>query len=530
MHISNITIRVRLWLGFGLLMVLIVVMAASGITRLAQLNRQMSAVIHDQYPKTVVAGDIVDQLNLVARSVRNILLLKDAKQIQSEADRITGADRATGEDLAQLDRMLTDAESRVLLTRLQQALAAYVDKRQKVLTMVEQGVKEGAIDVLIGEVRPVQSASMNAAEALIKQQQEIMKAAGDEVQDNYAHARNLMLGLTALGLLVATLIAWTITRSITDPLDRAVRVAELVADGDLTSTIDGRGRDETSKLLRALKKMNDNLLDIVGQVRSATDTIAIASREIATGNLDLSSRTEQQAASLEETASSMEELTATVRQNADNSKQADTLAESATTVARRGGAVVGQVVETMGAINESSRKIGDIIGVIDGIAFQTNILALNAAVEAARAGEQGRGFAVVASEVRSLAQRSATAAREIKELIGGSVQRVSDGNKLVEQAVATIEEVVQSVQRVSSVVNEISTAGREQSSGIEQVNLAITQMDQVTQQNAALVEQAAAAAQSLQDQAAQLARLVSVFKMDHNAPLAVLPPALAHAR
>ena len=526
MYISNVTIRVRLWLGFGLLMVLMLVMAVSGISRLAQLNRQMGDVIHDKYPKTMVAGDIVDQLNLVARSLRNILLLKDEKQIKSESDRITGADRATREDLAQLDKILTDEASRALLAKLLQAQDAYLDKRNKVLAMAEQGVKEGAIDVLIGEVRPVQSAYMNAADALIKQQHEMMKTAGKDVQDNYDQARNLLIALTAAGLLVAAAIAWMITRSITQPLDLAVQVAETVAAGDLTSAIDHHGRDETSKLLRALKKMNDNLLEIVGQVRVSTDTIAIASSEIAQGNLDLSSRTEQQAASLEETASSMEELTSTVKQNADNARQANQLAASASDVAGRGGDMVNQVVDTMNSINESSKKIVDIISVIDGIAFQTNILALNAAVEAARAGEQGRGFAVVASEVRSLAQRSASAAKEIKELINDSVERVGNGSKLVEQAGATIHEVVESVQRVNSVVTDISAAGQEQSAGIEQVNLAIVQMDQVTQQNAALVEQAAAAAQSLQDQAAQLARVVSVFKLDgrEQRPLRTINP------
>jgi methyl-accepting chemotaxis protein len=514
MSIFNVTIRVRLWLGFGLLTALMLVMAASGITRLGQLNRQMSDVIHDKYPKTVVAGDIVDQVNLVARSVRNVLLLKDEQQSKSEFDRITGADKALRDDLEQLDKLLTDDVSRASLVALIKAQEAYLDKRNKVLTMVRQGVKEGAIDVLIGEVRPVQNAYMNAANALIKQQHEMMKDAGDEVQENYSHARNLLVGLALAGLLVAAAITWMITRSITRPLDRAVRVAETVAAGDLTSDIDGSGRDETSKLLRALKKMNDNLLDIVGQVRVSTETIATASGEIARGNLDLSGRTEQQAASLEETASSMEELTSTVKQNAANAGQANRLADTASGVARQGGEAVGHVVETMSAITASSKRIVDIIGVIDGIAFQTNILALNAAVEAARAGEQGRGFAVVASEVRALAQRSATAAKEIKELIADSVERVSHGSKLVEQAGATMQEVLESVRQVTSVVTEISAAGHEQSAGIEQVNLAIVQMDQVTQQNAALVEQAAAAAQSLQDQAAQLSRLVSVFKLD----------------
>ncbi|MCP1575395.1 methyl-accepting chemotaxis protein [Herbaspirillum rubrisubalbicans] len=523
MQLSNVTIRVRLWLGFGLLMVLMLAMAASGIARLAQLNTQMKDVIHDKYPKTVVAGDIVDQLNLIARSVRNILLLKKEAQIKSEYDRITGADKAVRDDLAQLDQLLTDTDSRASLDKLRSALAAYMDKRDKVLNMMQQGGKEGAIDVLIDEVRPVQSATMNAADALIKLQQDMMKTAGDDVENNYVQARTLLLVLSVLGLAAAATIALMITRSITAPLDRAVRVAETVAAGDLTSTIDDRGRDETSMLLRALKKMNDRLLDIVSQVRVSTDTIATASSEIARGNLDLSSRTEEQAASLEETASSMEQLTATVKQNASHAGQANQLAGSASDIARQGGEVVSQVVQTMGAIDASSKKIVDIIGVIDGIAFQTNILALNAAVEAARAGEQGRGFAVVAAEVRALAQRSATAAQEIKSLIGDSVARVSDGSKLVEQAGLTIQEVVQSVQRVGAVVNEISAAGQEQSTGIEQVNLAIVQMDQVTQQNAALVEQAAAAAQSLQDQAAQLARLVSVFKLEGREPeLAVI--------
>lgn len=518
MKLSNVTIRARLWLGFGLLMILMLAMAASGIARLGQLNGQMKDVIHDKYPKTVVAGDIVDQLNLIARSVRNILLLKREPQIKSEYDRITGADRAIREDLAQLEKLLTDDDSRTALKKLVAAQNAYFEKRDKVLAMVQQGGKEGAIDVLIDEVRPVQSATMNAADALIKQQQDMMKSAGDDVENNYVQARTLLLVLAAAGLAAAAAIAWMITRSITAPLDRAVRVAETVAAGDLTSAIETQGRDETSMLLRALKKMNDRLLDIVSQVRVSTDTIATASSEIARGNLDLSSRTEEQAASLEETASSMEQLTATVKQNASHAGQANHLAGSASDIARQGGEVVSQVVDTMGAIDASSKKIVDIIGVIDGIAFQTNILALNAAVEAARAGEQGRGFAVVASEVRALAQRSATAAHEIKALIADSVARVSNGSRLVEQAGRTMQDVVQSVQRVGEVVTEISAAGQEQSAGIEQVNLAIVQMDQVTQQNAALVEQAAAAAQSLQDQAAQLARLVSVFKLEGGAP------------
>jgi methyl-accepting chemotaxis protein len=298
------------------------------------------------------------------------------------------------------------------------------------------------------------------------------------------------------------------------PLTNAVAIARQVAEGDLTADIPSAHRDETGQLLDALKQMNGNLLNIVREVRQGTDTISTASAEIATGNMDLSSRTEQQAGALEETASAMEELTSTVRQNSDNARQANQLAVSASEIAQSGGQVVGKVVDTMGAINESSRKIVDIIGVIDGIAFQTNILALNAAVEAARAGEQGRGFAVVASEVRSLAQRSAAAAHEIKGLIDDSVTKVDTGSKLVHEAGQTMNEVVASVKRVSDIVAEITAAGAEQSQGIEQINNAVVQMDENTQQNAALVEQAAAAAKALQEQATRLSQTVGVFRLD----------------
>ncbi|VTU33468.1 methyl-accepting chemotaxis protein [Variovorax sp. PBL-E5] len=343
-----------------------------------------------------------------------------------------------------------------------------------------------------------------------------------------ARSFNLRLALTLLTVIAGGAFAFFISRSIVRPLGHAIKVAETVAGGDLSSHIEVASRDETGQLMQALKHMNASLAKVVGEVRSGTDTMATASSQIASGNQDLSSRTEEQASSLQQTAASMEELTSTVKQNADNARQANQLAVSASEVAVKGGSVVSQVVDTMGSINASSRKIVDIIGVIDGIAFQTNILALNAAVEAARAGEQGRGFAVVASEVRNLAQRSAAAAKEIKTLIGDSVDKVEEGSKQVAEAGRTMQEIVGSVKRVTDIMGEITAASQEQTSGIEQINQAITQMDQVTQQNAALVEEAAAAAASLQEQAASLSSVVGVFKLDagtHGAsPLARIVP------
>jgi methyl-accepting chemotaxis protein len=335
-----------------------------------------------------------------------------------------------------------------------------------------------------------------------------------EIQQIHRSSRWVVICLSAVALLAGALCAWRLTVGIVRPMRDALGLAERVAAGDLTTRIVSSTRDEVGQLLAALKSMNDNLSKVVGEVRQGTDTIATASGQIASGNQDLSSRTEQQASSLQQTAASMEELTSTVKQNADNARQANQLAASASEVAVRGGSVVNEVVDTMGSINSSSRKIVDIIAVIDGIAFQTNILALNAAVEAARAGEQGRGFAVVAAEVRNLAQRSAAAAKEVKGLIDDSVGKVEAGSQKVAEAGQTMDEIVASVRRVTDIMGEIAAASQEQTTGIEQINQAITQMDQVTQQNAALVEEAAAAAASLQDQAGNLSQLVGVFRLD----------------
>jgi methyl-accepting chemotaxis protein len=332
-----------------------------------------------------------------------------------------------------------------------------------------------------------------------------------------------MWGIGAVSLVLVALVAWLITRSITRPINNAVDIAETVAAGDLTVRIDAASKDETGRLLRALKNMSENLSGMVGSIRVGTDAIASASHQIAAGNQDLSSRTEQQAGSLEETASAMEQLTGTVKQNADNAAQASSLASNASDVAFEGGEVVSEVVHTMAGIKESSKKIVEIIGVIDGIAFQTNILALNAAVEAARAGEQGRGFAVVATEVRSLAQRSAAAAKEIKALINDSVDKIDSGAALVDQAGNTMQAIVKSVKQVADIIGEISAASTQQTTGIEEINQAIRQMDDGTQQNASLVEQAAAASEAMQQQASHLAQVVGAFQLEVGVNTATAP-------
>jgi len=386
-----------------------------------------------------------------------------------------------------------------------------------------------ATEILNGPIAQLFMPVETGINALIKLQSDIAKKEFERSQSIYQMVRTSCIAGVLFGLLLAAFSGLWLVRAISRPLEQAVKIARGVAAGDLTQKIEVRSQDETGQLMQALKDMNDSLMKIAGDVRSGTDTIATASSQIAAGNLDLSSRTEEQASSLEETASSMGKLTSAVQQNSDNARQANQLAASAAEVAAKGGAVVAQVVDTMGSINASSRRIVDIIGVIDGIAFQTNILALNAAVEAARAGEQGRGFAVVATEVRSLAQRSAAAAKEIKTLIGDSVEKVDQGAKLVDQAGATMEEIVASIRRVTDIMGEISAASQEQTSGIEHINEAISQMDQVTQQNAALVEEAAAASESMQEQAGNLSQVVSIFKLNQIHVLGATPVAHSNA-
>ena len=379
---------------------------------------------------------------------------------------------------------------------------------------IKAGDWDGAQSILIKKINPSYRIGDGALKALTAAADSRRAANEASVEASLKHTLYVMGGALLAAVVAGIVVGLTLLRTISAPLSEATAIATRVAEGDLTGRIESQGGNEIGMLLTALGKMKNNLAEIVSEVRQSTDTISSASGQIAAGNMDLSERSSAQAGSLEKTASSMEQLTSTVRQNADNARQANALAVSASEVAVRGGQVVAEVVDTMGSINASSRKIVDIIGVIDGIAFQTNILALNAAVEAARAGEQGRGFAVVASEVRNLAQRSAGAAKEIKELIGDSVGKVDSGARLVDQAGATMKEIVTSIQRVTDIMGEITTASQEQTSGLDQINQAIGQMDDITQQNVALVEEAAAAAGSLQDQASMLSKVVGVFTLD----------------
>ena len=512
--LNNLTIKARLVAVLALLSLVMTVIGAAGIASLSNSNASLKTVYED---RLVALGQLQEVIRTINRNQLNV-----AKAVSDDPAKLPEMVKAVEEGRAKASKIWQEyaatkltADEKVLVERFVAARTAFLDEG---LNPALEASRAGDIDkvsaLLHGRMNERYMTVRDIMNQLIQLQMEVGKQEYEASQTSYANFRLLVIAMLLGGLALAASIGWWLVRSITLPLNRAVRIAESVAAGDLTQHIEVRSQDETGKLLAALRDMNTSLVGIVGNVRQATDSIGTASSEIASGNMDLSSRTEQQASSLEETASSMEELTSTVRQNADNARQANQLAGNASEVARRGGAVVSQVVDKMSAINDSAYKIVEIISVIDGIAFQTNILALNAAVEAARAGEQGRGFAVVASEVRNLAQRASSAAKEIKQLIDNSVAQVEEGSRLVGQAGSTMQEVVTSVQQVSDIIAEISSASGEQSAGIEQINEAVVQMDNVTQQNAALVEQAAAAAGALQEQAASLAQAVSVFQLN----------------
>ncbi len=609
---ANMKVGTRLGLGFGAVVTLLIIVAILGIMNMRTLQHDIDGLIHDKFPKTVQANDVVNSINAIGLFMRDSLLVTGQENVQKELNGIEEKRKVIKETLDKLQASVASEAGKAALASVLDARTKYVAAQEHFIKLQKEGKQVEAKIYMMETAMDLQDAYIVSINKLIEHQSASMMKTGDEAEQQVRAALVQIIIVTLIALVAAIVIGFMIVRNLMKQLggepDYAAHAVGKIATGDLSINLDIKQGD-TSSLVYSLKIMQDslrgivaeiksiveaaavrgdfsvkmdmngkqgytkelsdllnqlsnvteggiadvvrvanalakgdltqviskdypgsfgdmkngvngtveNLKVLVGEIKDATDTINTASKEIAQGNTDLSQRTEEQASSLEETASSMEELTSTVKQNAENAKQANQLAIGASDVAGKGGAVVGQVVVTMDSINESSRKIVDIISVIDGIAFQTNILALNAAVEAARAGEQGRGFAVVAGEVRNLAQRSAAAAKEIKTLIGDSVEKVEGGSKLVAQAGQTMEEIVTSIRRVTDIMSEITAASVEQSQGIEQVNLAITQMDEVTQQNAALVEEAAAAAESLEEQAQNLSVSVGMFKVDDKA-------------
>ncbi|MDO8286960.1 MAG: methyl-accepting chemotaxis protein [Rhodoferax sp.] len=526
MNVSAWKVSTRLTVGFGVVCALLLLIVGIGLASLSRLHNTTVEMVDGHIPSMDASITILGQVDAIAIALRDMMLSADAADRQKQVEIITQARKVIGKNLETLENNETAGKGKEALLRIREQRAKYVAGQDALMALILADKADESKAYLASQLRPVLGAYKDAIAALSGlQRQEIDEAATADAA-LYSQTRSVLIGLGVLALTLAAGLGALITRSLLKELggepSEAAEMARAAAQGDFTHTVTVRLGD-TASLLASLGAMQGSLANVVSTVRHGSEGVATASAEIAQGNNDLSARTEQQASALEQTAASMEELGATVKQNADSARQANQLAQSASTVAIKGGEVVGQVVETMKGINESSRKISDIISVIDGIAFQTNILALNAAVEAARAGEQGRGFAVVASEVRSLAGRSAEAAKEIKSLINASVERVEHGTTLVDQAGVTMTEVVGSIRRVTDIMGEISAASNEQSMGVAQVGEAVTQMDQATQQNAALVEEMAAAASSLKGQAQELVQAVAFFKVGGAAQHASLP-------
>jgi methyl-accepting chemotaxis protein len=517
MKFRNLRIGTRLGAGFGIIIFLMIAVTATGAFQLFQSNQRLGFMVNELYPQTVLLNTIKDDLTASVGIMRNIVITNNPQRVATDLVLIEQSNEFIEENAAKLEKMIqADADAKQDFENFKIRRATFNSSQDAFVKLVKDEQMDQAKQLLVSEVKSYLEFYVEALNRMIERQRNAAESTGTEAGTATRNALLLMGVLATLACGIGLAIATLVTRSIIKPLNDAVQMAERVAEGDLTSTIEANTADEIGKLMRSLQYMNESLGRIVGEVRQGTDSIATASSEIAAGTAQLSSRTEQQAEALRETANSVSDLNTTVRTNADSAEHASELGKSAESAAVKGGEVVSQVISTMGLIKDSSRRIGDIISVIDGIAFQTNILALNAAVEAARAGDNGRGFAVVAAEVRNLAQRSAAAAKEIKVLIGDSVEKVDAGNVLVERAGKTMDEIVSSVQKVAGIMQEISAASKEQSDGIQSVNHAINDMDEITQQNAALVEQATAATSSMHDQATALARSFDIFKLVSN--------------
>jgi methyl-accepting chemotaxis protein len=522
MTLRDLKIGTRLAIGFGAFVALMIVGSIGGVTLMKTSREDLMAVLQAAGAKEFLAARMKAIALEQSATMRNIGLHSDIKAMQAEEDRARALGKAYDDARDSMAPKVESTEEREILDSLSK-LDKELDKPfQQALGLSTSFQNEAAAKILMTQLDPIVQKALAGLDRLIEIQRKANQRATEQAA---AEANRLAVAVYAAAtvvVLIAATLAFLIGRSITRPLGEAVAIARRVASGDLTSRIEPKGRDELGDLLRALREMNDGLGHIVSQIRTGAESIAVGAGQVAAGNQQLSSRTEEHASSLEETASTLEEFTTTVRQNAEHAKQASQLAGSASATAEKGGEVVSKVVTTMQEVTDSSKRISDIIGVIDGISFQTNILALNAAVEAARAGEQGRGFAVVASEVRSLAQRSAASAKEIRGLIENSVSRVEAGARLVEQAGRTMDELVNSVKKVADIMTDIASASHEQSSGIDQINKAITQMDTVVQMNASLVEEATAAATSMANQATSLARAVAQFRVENGAPAGAL--------
>ena len=531
-RLGSLSIGFRMGAAFAVLVLLLLVTVLFGRIGLSRVGEDLDLVLKDRYPKVQMITDVETGLFEQAVAARNALLTDDAAQRQAALQSIDTSRAKFGEIYRKLESMLNTDEGKRKFTELQKERTDYVQALEAFMGHVKAGKMDAARAELYGNLGKQYTDYSTKLHDFIDFQEKLMDLAGTEAEHENARASWTLMVSAALAVLLSVAAALLVTRSVTRPVAAVVADLKAVAAGDLSVKVTVDRGDELGEMQRALAETVSSLQRVVGEVRDGIESVTTASSQIAAGNTDLSSRTEQQASNLEETASSMEELTGTVRQSADHAQQASQLAAAAQDAASHGGQVVAQVVGTMDEITASSRRIGDIIGTIDGIAFQTNILALNAAVEAARAGEQGRGFAVVAGEVRTLAQRSAEAAREIKTLIGNSIDRVEAGGRQVAEAGQAMQAIVSQVGKVTDLVGEIASAAREQSNGIGQVNQAVTQMDQMTQQNAALVEESAAAASSLAQQAARLAEVVAVFRLSagaHTAAAAAAGATLATA-